>query len=158
MKIINNFLPESDFKKIQTFFLSSEFPYFFNEKVANENESTKDFYFTHTLYDNNVVNSDHFHLVKPLLEKLDIWFLRRVKVNCYTRTEKLIKHEEHQDLPFSHNGAILSLNTCDGGTFINNKFVKSEENRIVLFDPFIFHSSTNCTDQQARFNININWK
>jgi hypothetical protein len=158
MKIINNFLPESEFKKLKENFLSSDFPYYFNDKVAAEDETTNDFYFTHTIYDNNVVNSDYFKLMKPLLDKLDIWFLRRIKVNCYTRTEKLIKHKEHQDLPFSHNGAIFSLNTCNGGTFIDNTFVKSEENKILLFDPFIYHSSTNCTDQQARFNININWK
>jgi len=75
-------------------------------------------------------------------------------------TEKLIKHKAHRDLPpaLSHKGAILSLNTCNGGTYIGKKFIKSVENRILLFDPSVLHSSTNCTDQQARFNININWK
>lgn len=158
MEIINNFLDKNDFKNMKNLFLSPEFPYFFSSTISHEDEKTNDFYFTHTLYDSNVIHSDHFKAVTPLLNKLSIWFLRRVKINCYTRTEKLIKHNEHQDYPFSHCGAVFSLNSCDGGTFIQNEFVKAEENRIVLFDPFTPHSSTTCTDAQARFNINLNWK
>jgi hypothetical protein len=85
-------------------------------------------------------------------------FLRRVKVNCYTRSEKIIKHKAHKDYEIPHKGAILSLNTCNGGTYIGKKFIKSVANRILLFDPSVLHSSTNCTDEKARFNININWK
>ena len=157
MKIIDNFLSGNDFKKIQETFMSDNFPYYFNNTVVDEKD-TKNFYFVHTLYDQNVVNSDFFKIVDPLINKLNILFLRRIKVNCYTRTDKLIKHKPHKDLPISHEGAIFSLNTCNGGTYVGKKFIKSVANRILLFDPSVSHSSTNCTDQQARFNININWK
>ena len=157
MKVIDNFLPEEQFKKIQDFFMSAEFPYYFNKTVVDDTD-IKNFYFTHTLYDKNIVNSDFFNIVDPLLTKLNITFLRRVKVNCYTRTEKLIKHNLHKDLPMPHEGAILSLNTCNGGTYVGKKFIKSVANRILLFDPSVLHSSTNCTDEKARFNININWR
>jgi hypothetical protein len=157
MKIIDNFLPDNDFKKIQETFMSDNFPYYFNNTVVDEKD-TKNFYFVHTLYDQNVVNSDFFKTIDPLLNKLNILFLRRAKVNCYTKTEKLIKHKAHKDLPMPHEGAILSLNTCNGGTYVGKKFIKSVANRVLLFDPSVSHSSTNCTNQQARFNININWR
>ena len=157
MKIIDNFLSGNDFKKIQETFMSDNFPYYFNNTVVDEKD-TKNFYFVHTLYDQNVVNSDFFKIVDPLINKLNILFLRRIKVNCYTRTDKLIKHKPHKDLPMPHEGAILSLNTCNGGTYVGKKFIKSVANRILLFDPSVLHSSTNCTDEKARFNININWK
>ena len=157
MKIIDNFLSGDDFKKIQETFMSDNFPYYFNNTVVDEKD-TKNFYFVHTLYDQNVVNSDFFKTIDPLINKLNILFLRRIKVNCYTRTDKLIKHKPHKDLPMPHEGAIFSLNTCNGGTYVGKKFIKSVANRILLFDPSVSHSSTNCTDQQARFNININWK
>tara|TARA_A100001391_G_scaffold6640_3_gene4272 strand:+ start:819 stop:1292 length:474 start_codon:yes stop_codon:yes gene_type:complete len=157
MKIIDNFLSDYDFKKIKETFMSDNFPYYFNNTVVDEKD-TKNFYFVHTLYDQNVVNSDFFKIVDPLISKLNILFLRRIKVNCYTRTDKLIKHKPHKDLPMPHEGAIFSLNTCNGGTYVGKKFIKSVANRILLFDPSVSHSSTNCTDQQARFNININWK
>ena len=157
MQVIDNFLPEGEFKKIQELFMSAEFPYYFNNTVADPTD-IRNFYFTHTIFDNNVVNSDYFEMVNPLLKKLDTVFLRRVKVNCYTRNEKIIKHKAHKDLPMPHKGAIFSLNTCDGGTYIGKKFIKSVANRVLLFNPFVLHSSTNCTDEKARFNININYK
>ena len=157
MKIIDNYLPEESFLKIQKTLMSPDFPYFFNRRVADKTD-TNNFYFTHTIYDKNLVNSDYYHTLEPLLTKLDTMFLRRVKVNCYTRSEKIIKHGSHQDYKMTHKGAIYSLNTCNGGTYIGKKFVKSIANRILLFDPSVPHSSTNCTDEQARFNININWK
>tara|TARA_R110000803_G_scaffold39396_1_gene85021 strand:- start:720 stop:1190 length:471 start_codon:yes stop_codon:yes gene_type:complete len=156
MKIIDNYLPKKNFVAIQKLFMSPEFPYYFNNTVAYATD--KDFYFTHTIYDKNLVNSEHYKTLDPLLTKLDTMFLRRVKVNCYTRSEKIIKHKAHRDYEIPHKGAILSLNTCNGGTYIGKKFIKSVENRILLFDPSVLHFSTNCTDQQARFNININWK
>ena len=156
MDIIDNFLSKKDFKKIKDIFLSGDLPYYFNNCVTFKNDGY--FYFTHDLYKDNIVTSNHFYLVEPLIKKLNILFLRRVKINCYTRDSKLIRHREHQDLLVPHQGAIFSLNTCNGGTYIKNKFIESKENRIILFDPSIKHSSTNCTDEQARFNININWR
>ena len=157
MQVIDNFLPKEEFKKIQELLMSPDFPYYFNSTVADATD-IKNFYFTHTIYDKNVVNSDYYETLEPLLTKLNTVFLRRVKINCYTRNENLIKYKSHKDLPMSHKGALFSLNTCNGGTYVGRKFVKSVENRILLFDPSVLHSSTNCTDQKARFNININYK
>jgi len=158
MKVIDNFLPENIFRDIQKTFISDLCPFYFNMKVSSKKEKTNHFYFTHCLYDENEVTSKLFYKVKPILEKLDIHYLRRIKINLYTRDKELIKHEAHKDYPSSHNGAIYSLNTCNGGTYVGKKFVKSVENRILLFDPSVSHLSTNCTDEQARFNINFNWK
>ena len=113
MKIIDNYLPEESFLKIQKTLMSPDFAYYFNSTVADETD-TGNFYFTHTIYDKNLVNSNYFYTLEPLLNKLDTMFLRRVKVNCYTRSEKIIKHKSHQDYEMSHKGAIYSLNTCNG--------------------------------------------
>ena len=158
MKVIDNFLPKKIFEDIRQTFMSDKCPYYFNMTVSSEEEKTNHFYFTHCLFDENEVTSSVFNTVKPILKKLNINYLRRVKVNLYPRDTKLIKHQKHKDYPESHNGAIYAINTCNGGTYIGKKFVKSIENRIILFDPSEFHSSTNCTDEQARLNINFNWK
>ena len=158
MKIIDNFLPKNTFKDIQETFMSNNFPYFFKDKVSSNKDEKIDFYFNHLLYGNNKINSAFFNKVEPIIKKLNILFLNRIKINCYTRDQKLIRHNEHKDMSISHNAAILSLNTCNGGTYIKDKFINSVENRMLLFDGSIPHSSTNCTDKQARFNINFNWR
>ena len=64
----------------------------------------------------------------------------------------------HIDYPFPHKGAILSLNTCNGYTKLEDGTkVDSVANRILLFDASTPHCSTTTSDTTARFNININY-
>ena len=84
--------------------------------------------------------------------------LVRIKANLYQCTPKIIKHGEHADFDWEHKGALYSLNTCNGGTILEDGTkIESKENRMLLFDPSKPHASTTCTDQPARFNININY-
>lgn len=164
MKVIDNFLPLEDFKKIEELMTSDSFPYYFCDGVAKSvEEDIKMFYFTHFFYVKNTPASDYYNLlVKTLLSKLDIFALIRVKGNCYTRSDKKIKHNTHVDfqekINFKTKGLIYSINTCNGSTILDNgKEIKSVANRALFFDPMKPHCSTNCTDQKARFNINVNY-
>ena len=156
MQIIKNFLPEEEFNNLKNILTGGEFPYYFQDSVATF-EDIKHFYFVHELYFKNVPQSRYFNLILPLLEKLNMLALVRVKVNCFPRTEKLIKYGKHTDQTFSLNGAIFSLNTCNGGTLVEDKFIPSIANQLLLFDSGIPHQSTNCTDEKCRFNINVNY-
>ena len=54
--------------------------------------------------------------------------------------------------------AILYVNTNNGGTkFKNGKFVKSLENRVVVFDSNMEHTGVTCTNQQRRIVVNFNY-
>ena len=81
----------------------------------------------------------------------------RAKVNLYPRTDILVSHTPHTDYKFDHKGALLSLNTCDGHTNVDGTKVASVKNRMLFFNPQVTHNSTNCTDEQFRCNININY-
>ena len=160
MKVKKNFLEKDYFNRIKSAVVNNEtFPFYFKPAVAGESDkkTLKQFYFAHVVYDNHQVNSETFNLLLPLLEKMDVKALIRIKVNLYSRTDKLLKHYSHVDDNFKHKGMILSLNTCNGGTTIGKKFVQSIENQALFFDPSVGHNSTNCTDQQGRWNININY-
>ena len=161
MQVIKNYLDKNYFNGLKDKILGKQnnFPFFFNNTVAYKEDEKKltDFYFHHMIYEDFRPTSDAFSLVGPIINKLEIKSLLRIKVNMYTRTEEIIKHNMHRDFHFEHKGAILSLNTCDGGTWIEDKFVKSEENQIVLFDPSKPHCSTSCTNEQVRVNINFNY-
>ena len=156
MKIIDNFLPKEEFKKIQDTMLSNSFAYYFNGFVANE-EDNKNFYFNHNIYKDHMPRSEFFDALQIVYTKLNVRTLYRVKANCFPRTDKLIKYGEHVDVDFKHKGALLSINTCNGGTLLGEKFIPSIENRMLLFDPSTKHRSTNCTDEPCRLNINFNY-
>ena len=156
MEIIKNFIPDIDFKNLKKILTSNSFFYNFNNAVSDKNDN-EHFYFVHELYCNHQPSSNFFNLILPLINKLDVKALIRAKVNLFPRTEKLIKYGEHVDWSFSHKGAILYINNCDGGTCIGDKFIPSVENQVLLFDPSIKHRSTNCTDEKCRINININY-
>jgi hypothetical protein len=157
-KIIDNFLEKNTFLSIQSLVLSNSFPYYFNSKINNEYDGTEScFYMTHMIH-NGVAPSSHYKPFIPLLETIKVKSLLRVKVNLYPRTEKIEVHKPHKDYPFKHKGCILYFNTCNGFTILKNGTkIKSIANRALFFDASIDHSSTSCTDQKARFNVNINY-
>ena len=69
--------------------------------------------------------------------------------------DKLIKHI---DFDFSHKGAILYINSCNGYTKLEDGTkIDSVANRILFFDPSTPHCSTTTSDTTARFNINFNY-
>ena len=68
------------------------------------------------------------------------------------------EHSEHSDYPFSHKGALFSLNTCDGYTKFNDGTkVESVANRIIFFDASKNHQSTTTSNAKLRYNINFNF-
>ena len=112
----------------------------------------------HILYADHEPNSTHYKTIIPLLDKLDVQCLIRIKANLYPNTEILHEHPMHVDRDFSHSGAILSLNTCDGYTKLKDGTkIDSVANRVLLFDSSEEHCSTTTTNVLARINININY-
>ena len=117
-------------------------------------------YFTHHLYTRHhtYTHSNYYNNFKPIEEKLGVKAMIRMKMNCYPHTTQLVTHAPHKDYDFAHKGCILSFNTCNGGTVMEDgTLVQSIANRALLFDPSVPHCSTTCTDDKARINININY-
>ena len=92
------------------------------------------------------------------MKKIDVKTLIRVKINSYTKEDKLIEHDLHTDYDYSNNGAIFSINTCDGYTKLEDGTkIESVANRMLFFDASKPHCSTNTTNQARRVNINFNY-
>jgi len=160
-QVYDNFLKQEELETMRQYVLKNV-EYGFNT-TTNDSD---DLYFNHVVWkgyqsvDRHYIKSQHFEAVLPLLHNIhNIKSLIRVKINCYTGDigGNAKKHKDHVDLPFSHYGGIFSLNTCDGGTWINNKKYDSIENRLLIFDAGRPHSSSNTTNSDIRMNININW-
>ena len=157
MKTIENFLEKNYLQEIKDLHFSNNFPWFFQDGVNNKGDGS--YQFTHVFYNNERPNSSNFINIAPLLNKLPIVKLIRVKSNLLIKSSKIIKHGFHTD--FNIKGgktAIFYLNTNNGYTiFKNNKKIKSEENKLVIFDCLLEHSGTTCTDTDFRALININY-
>lgn len=154
---IDNFLDESYFFEIRDTILNNvNFPWYFIKGVANPDD--KDFYFFHLVYAEMGINSDFYYLLEPLLNKLNIEKLIRIKINFYPKTENILRHGNHIDYDYPHKGCIFYLNTNNGKTILNNDVeIESIENRILFFNPNQPHCSTTCSDFLYRTNININY-
>jgi len=160
MKIINNYLEVGKLLELQKFIFSSEFPLFYNNKVDRNDKDLNDFMFGHAFYDDNKQQSPWFNfIVMPLLGKLNLNYLIRAKLNCYTKKNNFIHTRLHTDLDKKHKVALFSLNTCDGYTYFDDtkEKVKSIENRMIIFDGDRKHCSVAQTNTNLRINININF-
>jgi hypothetical protein len=156
-EIIDNFLPQEDFKKLKDTMMSEDFEWYYNESVADE-KSNDNFYFTHTFYKNYAPNSNRIFLIEPIILKIKPLAIIRIKGNFYPKTEKIYEHNKHIDYNLEHKGFLFYLNTNNGFTRLNdNTIIKSIENRGLFFDAHIIHNSSTCTDQNGRININFNY-
>ena len=160
LNVVDNFLPVDEFKFLQEQILSNNFPVYHQDYITEQFEITsiKNVCFAHIIYRDNLSVSTYFDLLNQILfSKLEMRSLIRSKVNCYPRTDEIIEHDWHTDLPYEHKGIMFYLNTCDGETRFDGDAVQNKENRIVFFDPSKSHASTSCTDQKCRWNIIANY-
>lgn len=160
IKVIDNFLPKDEFKKIQDILTGFYFPWFYNDYVNNQQDDKKNFQFIHLFY-NKFRTSDSFPLLEPLILKLNMDSIARIKANLLVKTETKQIFGFHNDFPwkYKYNTAIFYINTNNGKTIFkhNNREIKSRENRVVIFDGRLKHAGTTCTDAKNRIVINLNY-
>jgi hypothetical protein len=156
-KVVDNFLDKESFLKIKECLTSNNFPWFYNKSVA-ENNSNDGIYFTHLFFNNELNKSYYFDLMIPILKKLKLKSLIRIKANIYQPTIKIFEHDTHTDFNFKHLGFLYYVNTNDGFTRLSKKItVDSVENRGLFFDSSVSHNSSTCTTNTGRININFNY-
>ena len=153
--IIDNFLEKSHLEEIQRVYLSDTMPWCMG--IVNENDKVNT-YFIHHIHSGHNLVSEYSSCIIPLVDKIQPKALLRIKANLYVRTENLITHAPHMDYEYEHKAAIFYINTNDGFTILNDGTkIKSVANRLLMFEAYKEHQSTNCTDEKARVNINFNY-
>ena len=169
IKVYDDFLDSEDFSKLNTLVESGDFPWFFNQHITYEGEEKTTGQFTHTLYRANEGNAEwtntFFGVLMPQIENVhagsDVIIISS-KVNLNWRQDDnrpIGTFHRDRDIPGDiHKTAIFYLNTNDGFTkFETGKTVKSEANRIIIFDGNINHHGYTCTDAQTRIILNLNY-
>ena len=157
-KVIDNYLSEDNHLRLKDILESNNFAWYFQKRSVNLKDNNKfDFHFGHNFYFNDNVTSDYFKFLNPIIEKLEVNSLIRIKGNLNVVTSKPVNSKPHKDQPFDCKVALYYLNTNNGYTVINNKKVKSIKNRIVLFDSSVEHYGVTCTDEPIKVVINFNY-
>lgn len=120
-----------------------------------------DYQFIHTFYDNGQPLHKSYELLTPLINKMQMKAIVRIKANLTLKAEKIKQYKMHQDevnCLDDQKTAIYYLNTNDGKTvFENGKEINSKANRLVVFSGKLFHTGTTHTDTLYRSVINFNY-
>ena len=160
IKVFDDFLSKEDFEKIFYTMNGDNFPWYYNDYVNDNNDNKNHFQFIHGFYD-KVINSDFFPMVEPLLRKLKVTAIARVKANLLLKTDMPVVHNYHTDYDWTYKWwtAIYYVNSNNGRTIFkkNKKSVYCEANRLVLFDGRLPHCSVTSTNSKKRIVINLNF-
>lgn len=157
-EIIDNYLKKEYFERIKEALLRIDFPWYVTIGVSSP-EANDGYYFTHSfVYDYHIENREYYKSLDLLISRLNPSTLIRCKANLYPSTPKIIEHGKHVDMNTPHKGFIYYINTNNGYTLLEDGTkIESIENRALFFDSGKPHSSTTCTDDHFRLNINFNY-
>tara|TARA_B100000029_G_C17257360_1_gene845062 strand:- start:74 stop:571 length:498 start_codon:yes stop_codon:yes gene_type:complete len=163
MKIVDNFLSPSQFEKIQSIMMGTQFPWYFNNSMDNRGDER--YQFTHTFYRFERKESSYLYpTIHDCLRELRPKKLYRIKSNLNPQSPSHERGDYHRDFfkrkhGFDCTTSILYINTNNGWTqFKNGDKVDCVENRMVIFDSNQEHQGVSCTDQKRKVVINFNYE
>jgi len=148
-----------DFENLQSLLMGHDFNWFHQSRVSHlMGDQNKAFYFVHTFFERNKINSAFFSHLQPLLGRFTIKELLRIKANLYPNPGEILEHDYHEDYTFPHHGIIFSINTNNGFTLLEGgEKIPSVANQMVSFDTSLPHASTTCSDEHVRVNLVVNY-
>lgn len=157
MEVIENFLPDDLFYKIQNIMLSGNFAWHYSPTVGHDTDND-DFYFVHAFYINEQQQSSLFEpIIHPLLGRLNFNFLLRARANLYCRKKEHVQNAFHNDSTEQHMVGLFTINNNNGYTiFEDGTKHHSKANTMLLFPGYMKHASVSQTDEKIRVNINLN--
>ena len=164
MQVIDNFLPEYQFRQISNVILGNQFSWHFFEGIVGPNDGR--YQFTHAIFDlrhGGVIAPNSYSLVDIVQQKLGVKRLDRIKLNLnpktfFHRKSGFHTDQRNSDDPQHQKTAVFYLNTNNGWTeFKKGGRVKSVANRIVIFDSNLEHTGVTCTNEKRRVIVNFNY-
>ena len=135
LKVIDDFLPQDQFREIADAVLSEKFPWFYSQYVslAPEDNVVKDPLavetdgFNHVIYDRPYdVTSFTYELFVPFFKQLERFKFTKnhlIRARCSMKQPRVNYNEDNYNLPhvdyyFPHETMIFYFNDCDGDTRI----------------------------------------
>ncbi len=163
IQIHDNFLTQTEYEALYNVFGTQDVNWYYNDFINSpmDDDSDYNFQFVHPIYhyDESKTKSPYKKLIDPILSKLNVEVLLRMKFNMNIRTNEIIESNFHVDLDLNtYKIAIFYLNSNDGYTLFEcGRKIESVANRVVIFDGKVKHCGTSCTNQKNRIVLNINY-
>ena len=154
MNIYKNFVDKKICKQIKDNMLGANFPWFYRKNQTGKDSS----FLNHVFFTNNKLNSNLYSLIEPLVKKLNPDKLINIRANlCLKRPMKSHWHSDFDNLKLTSKSktAIYYVNTNNGYTVFKNKKVKSEANKMIIFNGNTQHKVKYQTDRDTRIVINF---
>lgn len=174
IQVIDDLLPQEEFKIIHDLFLGDENSRKIRWGVYQKNgietedlvnfQDTTDLYnyhFAHMFYhQTKFVTDENFKMLLPIVHRMNASALLKVKANLQPATPSIIVHPFHTDMgpKFGGKTAVYYVNTNNGFTLTEDGHkIDSIANRVFIFDSQLKHAASTCTDKRFRCVINFNF-
>ena len=157
IEIIDNFLPEEEFKSIQSFMMGGEFRWFYCEGRTYSDDGS--FHMSHMFFQPEVgSNSEHLPMWGNFMNKVGAKKCIRIKANLTFKTPTIEPAQYHIDYA-DMKTAIFYINTNNGYTEVKSGVrVSSVANRVCIFDSKLKHRGTTHSEGgQQRIAVNFNY-
>ena len=157
IQIIDNFLPEEEFKSIQSLMTSFQFNWFYQEGRTTEDDGK--YLMVHMFYQPEVgPNSKHINIWNTFMNKVEAKKCERIKANLTFKTPTIELGEYHSDYS-DIKTATFYINTNNGYTeFESGVRVSSVANRVCIFDSNLQHRGTTHSEGgNQRVVVNFNY-
>ena len=155
MKKTDNFLEKSELENINKTFRLSDFPWYFMPFKVHEGDDN--YRFCHLFLAKGKVLSKFFEILHPILKKLIVKEIIRIKANLTLKQKERVKSDMHVNFK-NYKSAIFNLNTNNGYTlFDKGKKIPSQENRVDELDLNLKHCAVDHIDTKFRIVINFNY-
>ncbi len=157
IQIIDNFLPEEEFKSIQSLMMGGKFNWFYSKGRSRENDGS--YYMGHMFFQPEVgLNSEHLDMWNTFMNKVEAKKCTRIKANLTFKTPTIEPAPFHYDFS-DMKTATFYINTNNGYTeFENGVRVNSVANRVCIFDSNLNHRGVTHTEgDHQRIVVNFNY-
>ena len=157
IEIIDNFLPEEEFKSIQSLMMGGQFKWFYSKGRTTEDDGK--YLMVHMFFQPEVgSNSQHINIWNTFMNKVEAKKCERIKANLTFRTPTIEPALFHIDYPDGKT-AVFYINTNDGYTeFESGVRVSSVANRVCIFDSNLKHRGTTHSEgENQRIVVNFNY-
>ena len=157
IEIIDNFLPEEEFKSIQSLMMGGQFNWYYCKGRSTEDDGL--FLMAHMFYQPKVgSNSKYINIWNNFMTKIGAKECKRIKANLTFKTPTIEPGSLHIDFP-AMKTIVYYINTNNGYTeFESGVRVSSVENRVCIFDSNLQHRGTTHTEgDQQRIVVNFNY-